>query len=380
MVDPANNTSGANLSSARGIWLAIALTLTLAVVICLACTFMGFLGSFLVDNGIATMEDITSLSTVIGVIIIGSTVLSAIVCTAIYKTFILPLRKMTAAVRQLAEGNFSFRVEPEKGIIHIREVDEFTESFNKAASELEGTEMMRAGFISDFSHEFRTPIASLSGFAQLLLEDDLSEDERREYLEIIYEESQRLAGLSERILLLSKMEASTILPKVESVDIAEQIRRCVMVLEPKLSEKNLQVDITMDECNVSGNADYLAQLWLNLLDNAVKFSPEGGSIGVALYGGRAEEEGRSNASDEAVVWISDEGCGMDSEAMDHIFDRFYQADSSHVEKGSGLGLSLCKRIVDLHGGSIEVQSAPGKGAVFEVRLPLKPAASRGEKR
>lgn len=133
----------------------------------------------------------------------------------------------------------------------------------------------------------------------------------------------------------------------------------------------------MSRCTVHGNTDYLAQLWTNLLDNAIKFSPAGGHVSIALYGGR-QDEGHIG-SGEAVVWISDEGCGMDSETKAHIFERFYQGDTSHASAGSGLGLTLCRRIVELHGGSIDVQSAPGKGSVFEVRLPLRGAENTAER-
>lgn len=303
------------------------------------------------------------------VIIIGSLALTAIVCIGVSRTLVSPLRHMTFAVEQLAQGNFDYRVE-EEGSLRLREVNEFAQAFNVAAAELASTEMMRAGFISDFSHEFRTPINSLSGFAQLLAEDDLTDAERREYAEIIVEESRRLSGLSERILLLSKMEAASILPDVEMVDIAEQLRRAVALLNRRTSDKGLAIDISLDGCTIPGNADYLAQLWTNLLDNAIKFSPEGGRIGIALYGGRQGEEGVANAGGDAVVWISDEGCGMDIETRAHIFERFYQGDTSHTSAGSGLGLALCRRIVELHGGTVDVQSAPGKGSVFEVRLPL----------
>ncbi|WP_270298655.1 sensor histidine kinase [Eggerthella sinensis] len=183
------------------------------------------------------------------------------------------------------------------------------------------------------------------------------------------EESQRLARLSERILALSKMEATAIVPHVERVDVAEQIRRAVLLLEPAWAKKDVRIELSLDECSVPGNADYLVQLWTNLVDNAVKFSPEGGSVNVALYGGRAGEEGREGARDEVVCWVSDEGCGMDAETRRRLFEKFFQGDTSHASEGSGLGLALCKRIVDLHQGTIDVQSSPGRGTVFEVRLP-----------
>lgn len=294
--------------------------------------------------------------------------LAGIICTGASITLVAPLRRMTLAMEHLAQGDFSYHMEVKRAF-SLREVREFAESFNVAAAELAGTEMMRAGFVSDFSHEFRTPINSLSGFAQLPLDDDLAPDERREYASIIVEEANRLAGLSERILLLSKVEAASILPDVERVDVAEQVRRAAILLEPKFSEAGVSVDLSLDAAYVQGSEDYLMQLWLNLLDNAVKFSPAGGRVSVALYGGRSGEDGRPCGGDEVVAWISDEGCGMDSETRAHIFDRFYQGDSSHASQGSGLGLALCRRIAELHGGTIEAQSAPGKGSVLEVRLP-----------
>ena len=358
---------GAGLSPIRTARLTALLALVLACTIALICTIAGFIGSAIVASGMLTFEEITSPGAVVSVIIIGSLALTVIVCAGIGHTLIVPLHRMTYAVEQLAQGNFSYRMQ-KHGRLRLREVDEFARAFNVAAAELASTEMMRAGFISDFSHEFRTPINSLSGFAQLLAEDSVTDDERREYAGIIVEESRRLAGLSERILLLSKMEATAILPDVEPVNVAEQLRRTAALLDQHMEEKDLHLNMSLDECTVRGNADYLAQLWMNLFDNAVKFSPEGGHIGIALYGGYRDEEHADDG--EAVVWISDEGCGMDSETKAHIFERFYQGDTSHASVGSGLGLTLCRRIVELHGGSIDVQSAPDKGSVFEVRLPL----------
>lgn len=365
------------LPFARTVVLMGALVALIATVIALVCTAIGFVGAALQSKGILTLEDMIGPEKVATVILLGSLIIAGVLGATINASLVRPLRRMTFAVEELACGNFNYRVE-EKGRFRLREVDEFARAFNVAAAELDGTEMMRAGFISDFSHEFRTPINSLSGFAQLLRDDDLEPEERREYAGIIVEESERLAGLSERILLLSKVEAATRLPDVQEVDLAESLRRAVIVLEPKLRAKGVAVNVTLDGAWVRGNDGYLAQLWLNLLDNAVKFSPEGGHVSVALYGGRQGEEGRNGAGDEAVVWVSDEGSGMDEATKARIFDRFYQGDSSHAAAGSGLGLALCKRIVELHGGTIEVQSVPNSGSVFEVRLPLCSAPAERE--
>lgn len=393
-----------------------ALAATFMVAILAMCALAALVGLLLTSLGIVSLEQLTSPAMVITAVLAMSVVLSVFMCVAINCTLVRPIRRMTEAMGHLARGDFGFRMERSKRF-NLREVNDFVGSFNTAAGELASTEMMRSSFISDFSHEFRTPISSLSGFAQLLMDDGLSPEERREYAGIIVDESSRLAGLSERILLLSKVEAATILPNAETVNVAEQIRRTVALLEPRLSEGGVSVSLSLDEAEVRGNADYLAQLWLNLLDNAVKFSPQGGRVSVALYGGLMDEgdahasgagaafgaglsgdavEGdavdgvvagvagaassagsagagsfivASRAAREVVVWVSDEGCGMDSETQAHIFNRFYQGDSSHAVKGSGLGLALCKRIAELHGGTIDVQSAPGKGSVFEVGLP-----------
>lgn len=359
------------LSRARTAGLVGLLVLAIMAVIALVCAVAGLVGSYAVDAGAITFEELVSARSILTVMVAGSAAIAVIVAFGVNRTLVTPLRVYTAALGELARGNFSFRLERPSGTLRLREADEFVESFNTAAAELAGTEMMRESFIGDFSHEFRTPINSLCGFAQLLREDDLTPEERAEYLDVIIEESQRLAGLSERVLALSKIENVEILPEIERVDVAEQLRRAVVMLEPKWSRKDVRVDVSADPCVIDGNADYLMQLWTNLLDNAVKFSPEGGSVSVALYGGRQGEEGRE--AGEVTCWVSDEGCGMDDETRAHLFDRFYQGDTSHASEGSGLGLALTARVVELHRGTIEVQSSPGKGSVFEVRLPARRA-------
>lgn len=358
------------LSGLRTVVLVLSLVALIFIVVVAVVTVTGFSGAALVDAGLLALDELTSPRSVVTVILAGSALVAVVIAVGINRTLVAPLRRMTAAVEELARGNYDIRVEPH-GALRLREIDEFARSFNTAAAELGSTELMREGFISDFSHEFRTPINSLCGFAQLLREDDLGPEERREYLDIIVEESQRLAGLSERILALSRIEHVEILTDVEPVALDEQLRRAVVMLEPKWSAKGVSVDVNADPCAVEGNADYLMQLWTNLIDNAVKFSPEGGSVSVALYGGRQGEEGR--AADEVTCWVSDEGCGMDETTLAHLFDRFYQGDTSHASEGSGLGLALVKRIVELHHGSVDVQSTPGQGSVFEVRLPVRRA-------
>lgn len=291
-----------------------------------------------------------------------SLLLAIMISVAIERTIMKPMRSMTWHMGELAKGDFSIRMPPNDRI-EINEAKQFTKSFNKAAEELSGIEIMRANFISDFSHEFRTPIASISGFAQLLRNQNLSPEERDEYLDIIIDESKRLSNLSEDILNLSRMESLSIPTNIGAVDVAEGLRRSIAIVEPNANEKDIAVTVNIDETQVIGNADYLSQLWTNILQNAVKFTPKGGSIKISLKNSQVQK------TKSVTCTISDDGCGMDESTRTHLFERFYQGDTSHAQEGNGLGLSLCKRIVDLYGGTIRVISAPGKGSTFVVTLP-----------
>lgn len=291
-----------------------------------------------------------------------SLLLAIMISVAIERTIVKPMRNMTWHMGELAKGDFSIRMPPNDRI-EINEAKQFTKSFNKAAEELSGIEIMRANFISDFSHEFRTPIASISGFAQLLRDQNLSSEERDEYLDIIIDESKRLSNLSEDILNLSRMESSNILTNVGTIDVAECLRRSIAIVEPNANEKDIAVTVDIDETQIIGNADYLSQLWTNILQNAVKFTPKGGSIKISLKNSQVQK------TKSVTCTISDDGCGMDESTRTHLFERFYQGDTSHAQEGNGLGLALCKRIVDLHGGTIRVISAPSKGSTFVVTLP-----------
>ena len=276
--------------------------------------------------------------------------------TAIFGKWALkPIRRLIEATRKVAEGDFSASVKL-KGIY---ELEELSDSFNKMTRELSGVETLQSDFISNFSHEFKTPIVSIRGFAKLLMEGNLPEDEKQEYLKIIMTESERLANLSTNILNLTKYEAIEIISEKKPYRLDEQIRRVILLTEPKWTEKEINIEIEMDVADYDGNADLIQHIWLNLLDNAVKFTENGGNISVQL----------TNSSDAINFCIKDDGAGMDEETMRHVFDKFYQGDKSHKQKGSGLGLAITKRIVELCGGMIKVDSKPGAGSVFTVILP-----------
>lgn len=252
--------------------------------------------------------------------------------------------------------------------IHLdlnREFERLSESFNRMAQELENTELLRSDFINNFSHEFKTPIVSLRGFAKILKNDSLTKEERDEYLDIIISESNRLSQLSTNVLNLSKIEKMSILSDMESFDLSEEVRQSVLLLESKWQNKNLELFIDMDELEYHGNKALLNQVWINLIDNAIKFSPQNGKIKLKLH----------RKKDQVVFQILDNGCGMDEETKNHIFDRFYQGDSSHTAEGNGIGLTVVEKIVHLHKGQIRVVSEAGIGTTFTVNLPIIPPSS-----
>ena len=276
---------------------------------------------------------------------------------AILRALILnPILHMVDDMKRLADGDFSVRT-PLGGKLRPRELKEFAAAFNAAAEELGGTELLRKDFVNNFSHEFKTPITSLGGFADLLLEDgeEMDPAERREYLQIISEETHRLAELANNVLALGRVEAQTILTGVTEFDLTEQLRQVILLMEQKWRSKEIDIQFDGEELMCSGNEALLKEVWVNLLDNAVKFSPPGGTL---------KQEGNILAAA-----IRDEGPGMDENVQAHIFDQFYQGDASHRTEGNGLGLTIVRRIVALHGGDVRVESAPENGSVFTVRLP-----------
>ncbi|WP_286152401.1 HAMP domain-containing sensor histidine kinase [Sporofaciens musculi] len=266
-----------------------------------------------------------------------------------------PLNTLIRAIHEVSAGNYDVKIHLE----HPKEFLELSECFNQMTEELAGTEMFRSDFINNFSHEFKTPIVSILGFAKLLRSQKLDACQSQEYLDIIIEESRRLSELSSTVLNLSKVESLTLLTNKTVYSLSEQLREAILLLENKWSKKQIDFDIDMEEVMIKANAPLLKQVWMNLLDNAVKFSPAGGCIAVTL---------RSNNGD-AVFTVKDQGPGMDDNIKKYIFDKFYQGDKSHHMEGNGLGLPLVKRILELHKGEITVQSQTGKGSVFTVTIP-----------
>ena len=289
-------------------------------------------------------------------LLIISVLVGTVVSFVISNLPLKPLRRVIDATNRLAGGDFSVRLK-------LPPTSSFTElanSFNRMAEELGGIEMLRSDFVDNFSHEFKTPIVSIKGFAEELKHDDLTKEQRNEYLDIIISESTRLASLATNVLNLSRVEKQTILTNRTRFDLTEQVRRCVLLFENKWEQRRLNFTVELDEVSVFGDEELLNQVWLNLIDNAVKFTPEGGCVDIRL----------TKADSIARFAIRDDGYGIPEEAQKHIFDKFFQGDPSRTVSGNGLGLSIAKRIVALHGGSIACESQEGIGTEFIVELPL----------
>jgi signal transduction histidine kinase len=271
--------------------------------------------------------------------------------------FVTTEKQLRALLDEIAKGNFDVQIP----LTRSKYANKSIEDINKVLQELNSVKLMRTNFISDFSHEFKTPIVNINGFAELLLEEDLSKEERIEYAQIIYDESNRLANMSRNVLLLNKLNSQGIVCNKTTFSLDEQLRTCISQFTREITKKNLQAECNATEMYFNGDADLLRQVWINLLSNAIKFSHPNGNLTVTL-----RREGGN-----IVTEIADEGCGMDEETQKHIFDQFYQGDKSHSTDGNGLGLSIAKRIVEMCNGTISVRSARDVGTTFIVTLPAE---------
>jgi len=269
-----------------------------------------------------------------------------------------PLNQLIKATEAVATGDFSVRVEESGG---DSEIGDLLRNFNHMTEELAGTEMFRNDFINNFSHEFKTPIVSIRGFAKQLQNENLSPEKRREYTDIIVDESERLANMSSNILLLSKFENQQLITNQAEYDLDEQIRKCIILLEKQWSKKNIEIDLDLKPIRIYNNAEMLSHLWINLIENAVKYSADHGHITISC----------GETAEDILFTISNSGDGMDDSTMKRIFDKFYQGDKSHAAQGSGIGLSIVKRIVELCKGEIAVESKIGQGTTFTVKLPRR---------
>lgn len=274
------------------------------------------------------------------------------------KVSLKPIRDLIDGMDRLACGDYQTRVNVGAVMRRYPGFVEAAKSFNKMAEQLQNTEMLRADFINNFSHEFKTPIVSIAGFARLLRKGKLSPERQQEYLEAIEEESLRLSVMATNVLNLTRIENQTILTGVSEFNLSEQIRSCILLLENKWEKKELEFSLSLQDHRIRGNEDLLKQVWLNLLDNAIKFSPQGGLVEIAIE----EKESRYR------ITVRNSGPEIPREKQDKIFNKFYQADESHAAEGNGVGLAIVKRVAELHEGTVQVSSKKGI-TIFTVDLP-----------
>jgi len=297
------------------------------------------------------------VSFVIIVAFIVCIIIGTIITGFVGRTILQPIHDLSKATSEVARGNFSVRVrEPSDN-----EYGTLARNFNKMAQELSGIETLRGDFISNVSHEFKTPLASIQGFAKLLQDESLSPEDKREYTQIIIDETSRLTKLSSNILRLTKLENQTTIGKKNRFSIDEQIRKIILMLEPEWSKKNIDLDIDLEDVFYVGNEELMGQVWQNVINNAIKFTPVGGEIRVRLF----------RSDNGIVVKISDNGPSIPADKIEKIFEKFYQADHSRATEGNGLGLALVKRIIDLSGGHISVENLYEGGVCFNVELPYQ---------
>jgi len=308
--------------------------------------------------------------------LIISTVIATIISGIASKRILRPIRTLSKATEEVAKGNFSVKI----GIPKDYEFALLAKNFNKMVHELSSIETLRNDFVSNVSHEIKTPIASIQGFAKLIQDKNLDDDERSEFTDIIISEVDRLRNLADSMLgsrqlpsyemvnvheplelKLSKLENQEVITGKAEFALDEQIRCAILIMEPEWSEKGIDLDIDLDKVSIIGNEDLLQQVWLNIIGNAIKFTEKGGTIGIKLM----------DLKDKIVIKVSDNGVGMNEETQRHIFDKFYQGDKSHLSKGNGLGLSLVKRIIELCDGEIKVRSKLYYGTTFTIGLPKK---------
>ena len=336
--------------------LSYALRMTLIIFSCLLASTLFFILTTTVIRtfGIKIFSINSTIYLVISLCI--SFVIAYIIAIVVSKKTGKDYEALKTALNEVANGNFDVVIPEIKSRRYLSPV---IRDFNATVKQLKSLEIMRSEFITNFSHELKTPITSINGFAELLLTDDLTIDERKEYAQIIYNESNRLLKLAKNTLLLSKLEGQTLVSEKNIFSFDEMVTNAILIIENELTTKDLELEINLDKVNYYWDSSLLSQVVINLLSNAVKYSKKGGVIKVELH----ENDGYVFFS------VKDNGIGMDEKTKAKIFDRYYQGDSSHKTDGNGLGLAIVQKIVDLCGGKIDVGSEVDKGSFFLVTLP-----------
>ena len=289
-------------------------------------------------------------------VLVASSAVAGIIALLLNHRILRPIRNLGSAMNRVAGGDFKLRIDSTS---RSGDIQQLYKDFNVMVSELEKTEVLQSDFVSNVSHEFKTPINAIEGYTMLLQDTGEGTPEQREYVDKILHNTRRLSSLIGDILLLSKVENQTIAREETEFRLDEQVRQSILSLEPQWSEKETDFDVELEEISYRGDERLLLHVWNNLIGNAVKFNPPNAAVRLRL-----------SRSDGGVIFtVEDEGPGIPPEAQKHIFDKFYQGDSSHREEGNVLGLALVKRILNVCGGEIAQENLPGRGCRFTVRLP-----------
>ena len=291
--------------------------------------------------------------------LVGVCLLIGILVTSqLSKYFFNPIKKLRFAMDKVADGDFSVRLEEKSS---SKEIMEIYTGFNLMAHELSSTEILQTDFVSNVSHEFKTPINAIEGYSTLLQDSENLDADQREYIDKILFNTQRLSSLVGSILLLSKLENQQIPSHQVEYRLDEQVRQSIVALEPAWEQKDIEFDVELDRVSYLGNEPMMRHVWDNLISNAIKFSPSGGTVKIHL----------AKKLKKLIFTVEDQGPGLSEEAQKHIFDKFYQADASHKQEGNGLGLALVKRILTIEKGQITAENCRSGGCRFTETLRTK---------
>lgn len=326
----------------------------LIVAVIVLFSFGAIAGLLYLLEGLGVIPSLGIYTLISLLLVSGITV--ALMSYFIGRRVLTPLVKLSSASKEVARGNFDVIVSDSS---KMEEVQSTFRNFNAMVRELKSISTLSSDFIANVSHEFKTPLSVIEGYAMLLQDDRLTAQEREDYLNKILVNTRRLNTLVGNILMLSKMETKPLPEQYTRFRLDEQLRQVVAQLEPQWSAKGISFRVRLDEVELLGWEQVLPYVWSNLISNAIKFSPSGSVIALTLLEQR----------ECAVVTVSDRGCGMEPDVQERIFEKFYQGDTSHKAEGNGLGLALVRQIVELSQGVVEVESQPGKGSTFRVILP-----------
>lgn len=292
----------------------------------------------------------------VAIIFLISTLLSTAIFYLLSKRIFSPLTELSEKSMLVAKGDFNVQVNVENV---IPELQQTLINFNKMVKELDKVETLSNTFINNVSHEFKTPLSTIRSYVNILENSDLSKDERDLYLNKINESIETLSNLISNVLKISKLDNESIKIEKSNYRLDEQIRQCILKFEDQLNKKNINLEIELEDSVINADEEMLNQVWINIISNALKFTPNEGTISISL-----------KQTEELIITISDSGIGMDEETLKYIFDRFYQGETSHNKDGNGLGLAIAKRIIELHEGTIKASSTLNHGSTFEVILPI----------